>query len=311
MTYSQPPAQPRPQRPVRQTLLQRVKSRLFLRSRRKATHLLDGHYASIHRGRSLDFDDLREYIPGDAVSDIDWKASARANTTLIRRWADERRHRVLFVVDSGRNMAARSLGDDLKRDIAVTVVGTLGYLAIRHGDEIGLISGDADTIRQRPFRSSEAALETMLRDIHDASALDSPISAMQSLLDRARGSIRQRSMIVVVTDEIGLSEELETTIVALAAQHELVWIEVLDANPTKHARADARIFDVDGEWEMPAALRENARLQREFETQAATRRDRMRDLLEHRGISIARIGRHEDAVPELLRALKARQYARR
>ncbi|WP_192497073.1 DUF58 domain-containing protein [Gulosibacter chungangensis] len=309
MTYSQPLEQP-PQ-PAGQSLLQRVKSRLFLRSRRKATHLLDGHYASIHRGRSLDFDDLREYVPGDAVADIDWKATARANTTLIRRWADERRHRVLFVVDSGRNMAARSLGDDLKRDIAVTVTGTLGYLSLRHGDEIGLITGDANGIRQRPFRSSEAALEALLRDIHDAATLAAPISDTQALLDRARLTLRQRALIVVVTDEIGLSEDLETSIIALAAQHELVWVEVLDADPTNHARGSARIFDVDGEWELPAALRDNSRLQREFEQQAVTRRERMRDLLEHRGITVARIGRHEDAVPELLRALKARQYARR
>lgn len=309
MTYSQPLEQPT--QPAGQSFLQRVKSRLFLRSRRKATHLLDGHYASIHRGRSLDFDDLREYVPGDAVADIDWKATARANTTLIRRWADERRHRVLFVVDSGRNMAARSLGDDLKRDIAVTVTGTLGYLSLRHGDEIGLITGDASEIRQRPFRSNEAGLEAMLRDIHNAASLAAPISDTQALLDRVRLTLRQRALIVVVTDEIGLSEDLETSVIALAAQHELVWVEVLDADPTNHVRGSARIFDVDGEWELPAALRDNSRLQREFEQQAVFRRERMRDLLEHRGITVARIGRHEDAVPELLRALKARQYARR
>lgn len=293
------------------TLLKRVKSRLYLRSRRKATHLLDGHYASIHRGRSLDFDDLREYVPGDAVADIDWKASARSNTTLIRRWADERRHRVLFIVDSGRNMAARSLADDLKRDIAVTVTGMLGYLAIRHGDEVGAISGDSGVVRQRPFRTSEAALERTLRDIHDGARHDAPVSATQTLLDRARATLRHRSLVVVVTDEIGLTDELETSIVALSAQHELVWVEILDADPTSHPRNDARVFDVAGTWELPAALRDNARLRREFAQQVEQRRERMRALLEHRGVSVARIGREEDAVAQLLRALKARQHARR
>ncbi|QUY61824.1 DUF58 domain-containing protein [Gulosibacter molinativorax] len=300
-----------PVSPVTGSLLTRVKSRLYLRSRRKATHLLDGHYASIHRGRSLDFDDLREYVPGDAVADIDWKASARAQTTLIRRWADERRHRVMFIVDTGRNMAAHSLGGDLKRDIAVTVTGTLGYLAVRHGDEVGLIAGDSSTVRARPFRSSEAALERMLRDIHDDSSLQSPVSSTEALLDRARATLRHRSLVVVVTDEIDLSERLEAQIVALSAQHELVWVEVLDADPTAMVQGQGRVFDVDGEWQMPSMLRDNSRLRREFAEQYATRRERMRELLEHRGVSVARIGRHEDAVPQLLRALKARQHARR
>lgn len=292
-------------------LLTRIKSRLYLRSRRRATHLLDGQYASMHRGRSLDFDDLREYAPGDAIADIDWKATARANTTLVRRWSDERRHRVQFVVDSGRNMAARSVADDLKRDIAVTVTGTLGYLAIRHGDEVGLICGDSRTIRQQPFRRSEAALEGMLREIHKGSALTAPRSSTAALLDRARATLRHRALLVVVTDEIGLTEDLEATVLALAAQHELLWVEILDTDPTNHPRQDARLFDVDGEWEMPAALRDNARLRREFAAQHEHRRARMRDLLEHRGVSVARIGSEADAVPQLLRAMRARHHARR
>lgn len=298
-------------RNVAEPLLKRIKARLYLRSRRKATHLLDGHYASLHRGRSLDFDDLREYVPGDAVADIDWKATARASTPLIRRWADERRHRVMFIVDTGRNMAAQSLGDDLKRDIAVTVTGTLGYLAIRHGDEVGLIYGDASRVSQLPFRSSEAALERMLREVHGAVSLDAPLSSTQALLDRARSLLRHRSLVVVVTDEIAFTEELETSVVALAAQHELVWIEILDADPTSHPRNDRHFFDVDGEWEMPVPLRDNERLRREFAQQFDDRRDHLREVLEHRGISVARIGRHEDAIPQLLGALKARQHARR
>lgn len=296
---------------ARGRLLQRVKSKLYLRSRRRATHLLDGHYASIHRGRSLDFDDLREYVPGDEVADIDWKASARANTTLVRRWSDERRHRVCFVVDSGRNMAARSAAGDLKRDIAVDSAGTLGYLSIKHGDEVGLITGNADGVRQRPFRTSEGALEGLLREIHDGPRLDGPVSDVPALLERARATLRHRALVVVIADEIVLDEQIEHDVVALSAQHELFWVEVTDANPTDPALRSARTYDVAGGWRMPAPLRENRKLQRQFAAQAELRRARMRELLEHRGVSIARISRTEETVPELLRTLKARQHARR
>lgn len=293
------------------TLLQRVKSRLFLRSRRRAAHLLDGHYASIHRGSSLDFDDLREYAPGDAIADIDWKATARAGSTLVRRWQDERRHRVCFIVDSGRNMAAHSRGGDPKRDIAISVTGTLGYLAIRHGDEVGLLAGDSVRITTRPFRTGEAALERMLRDIHDGATLEAPVSDTRALLERARRTLRHRALVVVVTDEIELDEELETSVLALCAQHELFWVEIADTDPTEANRRDARIYDVAGDWELPAALREHAGLRRQFAEQYRERRERLRAVLEHRGATVARIERGDDAVPVLLRALKARQHARR
>ena len=59
------------------TLLTRVKSKLFVHARRRSRSLLEGEYASVFHGRSLDYDDLRDYVPGDEVRDIDWRATAR------------------------------------------------------------------------------------------------------------------------------------------------------------------------------------------------------------------------------------------
>ncbi len=67
------------------SLLQRVKAKMAIFAHRKARGMLDGEYGSVFRGRSLDFDDLRAYIPGDDVRDIDWKASARFGSPLIKR----------------------------------------------------------------------------------------------------------------------------------------------------------------------------------------------------------------------------------
>ncbi len=79
------------------SLLQRVKSKLAIFAHRKARGMLDGEYGSVFRGRSLDFDDLRAYVPGDEVRDIDWKATARHGSPLIRRYVAVRRQTVLLV----------------------------------------------------------------------------------------------------------------------------------------------------------------------------------------------------------------------
>lgn len=95
---------------------------------RKARGMLDGEYGSVFRGRSLDFDDLRAYIRGDDVRDIDWKASVRFGSPLIKRYVAVRRQTVLLVADTGRGMAAESRDGETKKDIAVMALGVIGLL---------------------------------------------------------------------------------------------------------------------------------------------------------------------------------------
>lgn len=88
------------------SLVQQVKGRLSIHVRRRSLALLEGGYASIHKGRSMDFDDLREYTAGDDVRDIDWRASARHGSMLIKRYVAERHFGLVLVVPGGREMAA-------------------------------------------------------------------------------------------------------------------------------------------------------------------------------------------------------------
>src|SRR4029078_5913051 len=84
------------------SLITQVKSKLFIHSSRKSLHALDGAYASLLHGRSLDFEDLRKYEYGDQVRDIDWRATARQGTPLVKRHRAQRMHTILFAVDTGR-----------------------------------------------------------------------------------------------------------------------------------------------------------------------------------------------------------------
>ena len=90
------------------SLLRKVRMRTTIHAHRKVRSVLDGEYGSVHKGRSMDFDDLREYVPGDDIKDLDWKASARHGRPLIKRYIATRQHAVLLVVDTGCTMAALS-----------------------------------------------------------------------------------------------------------------------------------------------------------------------------------------------------------
>ncbi|UUL75161.1 DUF58 domain-containing protein [Pseudarthrobacter sp. Fe7] len=172
------------------SLLQRVKSKMAIFAHRKARGMLDGEYGSVFRGRSLDFDDLRAYVPGDEVRDIDWKATARHGAPLVRRYMAVRRQTVLLVTDTGRNMAAEARSGEVKKDIAVLALGVLGYLAHRHGDVVGLVCGDSAATRSIPAKSGEAHLERLLRHVDSQTSLEAGPSRINHQA-RPRGAHNQ------------------------------------------------------------------------------------------------------------------------
>lgn len=293
------------------SLLTRVKSKMFLRSRRKVLHLLDGQYASLLRGRSMDFDDLREYVPGDEVKDIDWKATARTGgAPLVKRYVAERKHRMLFVADRGRNLRAHAAGGGEKRDVAIAAIGVLGYLALRHGDEVGLITGDAEGVTQLPFRSSQYALERALHTVYDASAVDGARSDLVALLERVRRTVSRKLFLVVIADELPWDDRLEAIVRRLAAQHELIWLQLGDADPRVRGERGQRAFDVDGGWSMPSFLSSDPVIDREYEYERAKLRLRMEDVLDRSAASHARIESEDEVIPALLRLVKERSHVR-
>ena len=98
--------------------------------------LLDGQYTAMTSGRSLDFDDLRSYVRGDDVKDIDWKSSARAGELLVKRYRAERRHTLAFVVPAGGPLASAATLTQSKADVVLASIGVLAWIACRHGDYV-------------------------------------------------------------------------------------------------------------------------------------------------------------------------------
>ncbi|MGO2111496.1 MAG: DUF58 domain-containing protein [Pseudoclavibacter sp.] len=291
------------------SLLTRVKSKMFLHSRRRVLHLLDGQYASLLRGRSMDFDDLREYVAGDEIKDIDWKATARTGgRPLVKRYVAERKHRMLFVVDRGRNLRARSAEGGEKRDVAITAMGVLGYLALRHGDEVGLITGDEDSITQLPFRGSQQSLERALHAVYDTTSIDGARSDLVALLERVRRTVGRKLFLVVIADELPWDDHLEALVRRLAAQHEFVWLQLGDADPRTRGENGERAFDVDSGWSMPSFIADDDRITREYDYARAKQQLRMEDVFDRSAVSFAHLDGDDHVIPGLLRLMKERSH---
>jgi len=137
-------------------------SRKHLPSRLARLRELDGNTSLQVRGQGTEFDSLREYVRGDDVRSIDWRATARAGTTMLRTWRPERDRHVVIMIDTGRTAAAR-VGDGTRVDASLEASLLLAALAARAGDHVHLLMFDR-VVRARVTGVDGAALLPALTD---------------------------------------------------------------------------------------------------------------------------------------------------
>lgn len=296
------------------SLLQRVKSDMAIFAHRKARGMLDGEYGSVFRGRSLDFDDLRAYIPGDEVRDIDWKATARHGSPLIRRYVAVRRQTVLLVTDTGRNMAAAARSGETKKDIALMALGVMGYLAYRHGDVVGLVSGDSAGTTALPAKGGEAHLERLLRRVDSAATLDAAPSRLEDQLDHVARTIKGRNLLFVVADEVAASPATSRLLRRLQAQHEILWLTVRDARlvPDEPLLPPDEVpdsYSVSGSYPLPAHLVRDPAVVSAYATAVAERDTGRKAMLRQAGITEGEVAGSRDVVSALFALLERHRRA--
>ncbi|MGF9646721.1 DUF58 domain-containing protein [Pseudarthrobacter oxydans] len=203
-------------------------SRRHLPSKLRKLRELDGKAAVQIRGAGTEFDSLRDYVRGDDVRSIDWRATARRSAVVVRTWRPERDRRVVMVLDTSRTSAAR-IDDEPRLDTGMEAALLLGVLAERGGDRVDFLAFD----RRTRARAGSAGQGNLLGQLVQAMA---PLEAELIELDwsaipgQVRAVSAHRSLVVLLTSlEGGAPEEgLIPTAVQLARQHVVVVAAVRD-----------------------------------------------------------------------------------
>ncbi|MGK2881166.1 MAG: DUF58 domain-containing protein [Mycobacterium sp.] len=186
-----------------------------------------GRYALLHT-RSMEFDDLRPYVPGDDVRDIDWKASARSGSVLIKRFVSEKHHKIVLVADAGRNMTALAPSGECKRDIAAHIMGAVGLISLRRSDQIGMVYGDRRGSVNVPQRRGETHIEGLLHRWYQHTTTDPGASDITAQLDYVATHYRHTMLIIVVSDEPDVDDRLSAVLARLTGRHDIMWACVSD-----------------------------------------------------------------------------------
>ncbi len=213
-------------------------SRKHLPSRLARLRELDGRAAVRVRGQGTEFDSLREYVRGDDIRSIDWRASARNRTVVVRTWQPERDRRVVLVLDTSRTSAGR-VADVPRLDSAMDAALLLGSLASRAGDRVDLLAGDQrvrTTLRLRSQADAAGRLSDAMADLE-------PVITEANWRALAAGVAalgRQRALVVLLTplEPAAVEESLLPVLPALLAHHRVVLASVRD--PELHRLAGVR-----------------------------------------------------------------------
>ncbi|GAA1939225.1 DUF58 domain-containing protein [Nocardioides marmoribigeumensis] len=203
-------------------------SRKHLPSRLAVLREMDGRTAVRTRGQGTEFDSLREYVRGDDWRSIDWRATARSRTTVVRTWQPERDRRVVLVLDTSRTSAAR-VADVPRLDAAMEAVQLLATLAARAGDVVDVVAGDV-ALR---LQLSSGHRHGVLPDLQAALGDLEPVfveADWRLLAGAVQGLTSQRSLVVVLTslDAAAGEHGLLPHLPVLARRHEVLVAATVD-----------------------------------------------------------------------------------
>ena len=218
---------------------------------------LDGRTALRVRGQGTEFDSLRDYVDGDDVRSIDWRASARRQQVVVRTWRPERDRRVLLVLDTSRTSAAR-VDDEPRLDAAMDAALLLAALASRAGDRVDLLAMDR-RVRARVEGAGRTDLLPRLVTAMAPLEADLVEADWTAIASTILNRLPQRALVILLTplEAAAVEEGLLPVIQRLSHRHRVLVASVADPQVARMAAGRGDAYAVYG-----AAAAERAGLDR-------------------------------------------------
>lgn len=281
----------------------KIRAKISIHSNKKTSNIFDGTYKSVYQGNGLDFENLREYIPGDNIRDIDWKASSRSGKVLVKRYIAEKKHNIMLVFDTGKSMTAHTDSMDVKKDIALYAGGAIGYIAAKNGDNVAAIYNRNSKIQYFPFRTGMGNIERILTE-YDREIFDDYETDIEKTLDYITRNINRKMILIVITDAMGISKISENTLKKLSHHHNLLFVSISDATVS-----GANSYDLGNDKYVPEFLSGNKKLlkmQQEMKQKMDEENDKK--LIKNRIVSTC-VGSDEEIVEKIIELLGGHAYA--
>jgi uncharacterized protein (DUF58 family) len=276
-----------------------------LRARRLVEDLFTGPYRSAFRGRGIEFDEIREYHPGDDVRSIDWHATARTGTVQVKHRVEERHLTLLLLVDVSASGDFGS-GPQSKRELAAELAAVLALSAMRNNDRVGLVLFTDRVERFLAPRASRMQALNIVAAILDHRAR-SRATRLRVALDAVVQAFPRRATVIVLSDFLDAGFERSLSIAG--RRHDVVGIHVEDG-AEEHLPSLGWLVCEDAETGEVLELDTSSPLVRQaVERTRLARRAQLRDSFRRAGVDLIPCRTDTPCYPALLRFFEQRRGA--
>jgi uncharacterized protein (DUF58 family) len=212
-------------------MLQKVRQ-IEIRTKRLVTDSLAGQYHSVFKGRGMNFDSVREYVPGDEVRSIDWNVTARAGHPFVKKFVEERELTLLLMVDVSASGDFGSSAQS-KRELAAEIAGVLAFSAIRNSDKVGLLLFSDEVELYLPPRKGRRSVLRIVREVLGFEPRRRGTNLVNAL-DFANRVLGRRAIVFLLSDFQTPGDEASAAALRRALRqtnrrHDLVALPIEDA----------------------------------------------------------------------------------
>lgn len=269
--------------------------------------VLAGEYHSVFKGQGMEFDEVREYQPGDEIRTIDWNVTARTGHPYVKRFREERELTLLFLVDlsaSGRFGSVKNM----KNEVATELCALLAFSAIKNNDKVGLV---VFTEEVELFIPPAKGTTHVLRLISELLSFEPKKKGtrLRAGLDFAARILNRRSIVFLISDFF--DKDYDRTLRILSRRHDLIALSVND--PREYELPDVGLLDLqDAESGAVTTIDTgSAAVRAQYAKAGKERAEGLRDSLRSMDIDLIEVGTSHDYLLDLIRFFKRRERQKR
>jgi len=285
-----------------------------IRTNRLARDTFAGQYHSVFKGRGMDFDEVREYVPGDEIRSIDWNVTARTGRPFVKKYREERELTILLLVDLSASGHFGSTAQS-KRERAAEVASVLAFSAIRNNDKVGLILFTDEIEQYLPPKKGRRHVLRVVREILFFTPRRRGTDLVQALRFAHR-VVRRHAIAFLLSDflvpgeALGRGEELRRALQLVHRRHDLVALRVGDRRESELPRIPRVTLEDAETGEQLEIDTGDENVRQRFAEQADARRRALRQLFGATGIDALDIDTQDPYLAPLRRFFRTRAARR-
>jgi uncharacterized protein (DUF58 family) len=284
-------------------ILKKVRQ-IHIRTKHMVSDVFAGEYHSVFKGQGMEFQEVREYVPGDEIRTIDWNVTARMGHPFVKKFTEERELTVMLLVDIS---ASNTFGStpQLKKDLAAEIAAVLAFAAITNNDRVGLILFTDDIEAYIPPKKGIAHVLRVIREVLYFQPKRTG-TRIQPALDFLNHVATRKTVSFLISDFI-TDEQLKKPLAITARRHDLINIMIGDKR--EQSWPAAGVVDwVDAETGRRCLVdTSDARTRRAFGTRQAERRESLLKMFRTSGIDIIQANAGEPYEREFIKFFKLRE----